>query len=139
MNNPLVSIIVPVYNAHDYLARCVESLLKQTYTNLEVILVDDGSMDDSGAICDGFTSDSRVQVVHKPNGGISSARNAGLDMAKGDYITFCDNDDYVHPQMIELLLHTSVSNDADLSLCGLSFIRDESHVTATPPRTTCSK
>ncbi len=127
MNNPLVSIVVPVYNAHDYLPRCIESLLEQTYTHLEVILVDDGSTDSSGAICDNYTTNPRVHVIHKPNGGISSARNAGLDVAKGDYITFCDSDDYVHPQMIELLVHTSIEKGCDLTICGISFINDEAY------------
>lgn len=123
-NAPLVSIIVPIYNAQDYLHRCVDSLIKQTYTNLDIILVDDGSTDGSGAICDTYASDPRVQVVHKINGGISSARNAGLDVAKGDYITFCDSDDYVHLQMIEILLNTSVSKSCDLSICSLSYIEE---------------
>lgn len=131
MNTPLVSIIVPIYNAQNYLPQCVDSLLKQTYTNLDVILVDDGSTDGSGALCDTYASDPRVHVVHKINGGISSARNAGLDVAQGDYIAFCDNDDYLHLQMIEMLLNTSVSKGCDLSICGL-FCVEEGH-SVTPP------
>ncbi len=132
MNTPLVSIIVPIYNAQDYLSQCVDSLLKQTYTNLDVILVDDGSTDDSGALCDTYASDPRVHVVHKINGGISSARNAGLDVAQGDYIAFCDNDDYLHPQMIEILLSTSVSKGCDLSICGLFCVEEGRSVTPPP-------
>lgn len=133
-NTPLVSIIVPIYNAKDYLPQCVDSLLNQTYTNLDVILVDDGSTDGSGALCDAYASDSRVHVVHKNNGGISSARNAGLDVAKGDYIAFCDADDYVHQQMIEILLNTSVGNGCDLSICGLSCVEEGFSV---PPPSMC--
>ena len=92
----LLSVIVPVYNVEAYLVKCVESILNQTYPNLEVILVDDGSPDGSGAICDTFADkDSRVKVIHKPNGGLSSARNAGLEEASGEYITFVDSDDWI--------------------------------------------
>ncbi len=92
----LLSIIVPVYNVEKYLARCVDSLLAQTYENLEIILVDDGATDGSGAICDAYgAKDSRVKVIHKANGGLSSARNAGLEAAAGEYITFVDSDDWI--------------------------------------------
>ncbi len=94
----LLSIIVPVYNVEKYLPRCVDSLLAQTYENLEIILVDDGATDASGAICDTYAAkDSRVKVIHKPNGGLSSARNAGLEAATGEYITFVDSDDWIEP------------------------------------------
>lgn len=92
----LLSVIVPVYNVERYLPRCVDSILAQTYTNLEIILVDDGARDASGAICDGYAAkDSRVRVIHKANGGLSSARNAGLDAARGEYLAFVDSDDWI--------------------------------------------
>lgn len=98
----LVSIIVPVYNSEKFLKSCVDSILKQTYRNLELILVDDGSTDSSPQICDDYKSqDSRVVVIHKPNGGISNARNKGIEIAKGEYLTFVDNDDYLPPKALE--------------------------------------
>lgn len=105
MNNPLISIIVPVYNIEEYLPRCIESVLQQTYTNLELILVDDGSKDRSGAICDAYQEkDSRVRVIHKENGGSSSARNEGIAVAKGQYLGFVDSDDYVEKTMYETMV-----------------------------------
>lgn len=103
----LISVIVPVYNVEAYLPRCVDSILAQTYRNLEVILVDDGTKDRSDAICDAYArKDSRVRVIHKENGGLSSARNAGIDTARGDYLAFVDSDDYIAPdaygRMLEL-------------------------------------
>lgn len=100
-----ISVIVPVYNVEDYLARCVDSILAQTYSNLEVILVDDGAKDSSGAICDAYAAkDSRVKVIHKENGGLSSARNAGLEIAAGKYIAFVDSDDWIEPDAYSHLL-----------------------------------
>ena len=91
-----LSVIVPVYNVAAYLPRCVDSLLEQNGVELEILLVDDGSTDASGSICDGYAArDSRVKVIHKENGGLSSARNAGLDAAEGEYLTFVDSDDYL--------------------------------------------
>jgi glycosyltransferase, family 2 len=98
MNAPKISVIVPVYNTEKWLRRCVDSILAQTYTDFELLLIDDGSTDSSGEICDEYAQqDSRIRVFHKPNGGVSSARNLGLDNSKGDWITFCDADDYVYP------------------------------------------
>ncbi len=95
---PTISVIIPVYNVENYLARCVDSILAQTFEDLEVILVDDGSPDGSGKICDLYAKkDPRVQVIHKPNGGLSSARNAGLDIAAGEYLSFIDSDDWIEP------------------------------------------
>ena len=103
--NPLISVIVPIYDVESYLPKCVESVLRQTYTNLEIILVDDGSPDNSGKICDDFAArDPRVRVIHKENGGLSSARNAGLDAAHGEYITFLDSDDWIAEDAYEHLL-----------------------------------
>ena len=102
---PLVSIIVPVYNAEKYLNRCVDSILSQTMTDFELLLVDDGSKDNSGRICDEYAEkDARVRVFHKPNGGVSSARNLGLDNARGEWITFCDADDVVLPSWLSIFI-----------------------------------
>ena len=115
---PMVSIIVPVYNAADYLAACVSSLLEQDYGNIEVVLVDDGSTDASGEICDRFAGeDERVVVVHRPNGGISAAQNDGLDAASGELVTFCDNDDLMDARMVRRLVEIMRDNDADMSCC----------------------
>lgn len=104
-NNPLISVIIPVYDVEIYLPKCVESVLRQTYPNLEIILVDDGSPDNSGQICDAFAErDPRVRVIHQKNGGLSKARNAGLDAASGEYITFLDSDDWITEDAYEHLL-----------------------------------
>lgn len=101
----LVSVIVPVYNSEKYLGECVDSIVNQSYRNLEIILVDDGSTDTSGAICDRYAqNDSRVHVIHKKNGGNGDARNAGLKIATGQWITMSDNDDIFHKRQIEVLL-----------------------------------
>ena len=116
---PLVSIIVPVYNVEEYLERCVDSLLAQTYKNIEIILINDGSIDNSGAICDGFAEkDARVRVIHQLNKGVSAARNAGLDAAQGDYIGFVDSDDYIHPKMYQKLLLALRDSGKNVSVCG---------------------
>ena len=102
IDNKLISIIIPVYNCEKYLGRCIESILNQTYKNIEVILVDDGSPDNCGLMCDEYKKqDHRVKVIHKENGGLSSARNAGLDVASGEYIAFVDSDDYIATTMLE--------------------------------------
>lgn len=108
--NKLITIIVPVYNVEKYLKKCVKSIQGQTYKNLEIILVDDGSTDSSGRLCDSLAAeDSRIRVIHKPNGGLSSARNAGLDAAKGDSVGFLDSDDYIASDFYESLLKISDS------------------------------
>lgn len=107
----MVSIIVPVYNCIDSLVWCVHSILHQTYTDYELFLVDDGSTDGSGKLCDRFAvEDDRIRVIHKPNGGVSSARNAGIDAATGEYITFCDSDDYLEPDYLEALIQAAEPN-----------------------------
>lgn len=116
---PLLSIIVPVYKAENHLDRCVESILSQTYGNIELILVDDGSPDACPSMCDSWAKrDWRVRVIHKKNNGASSARNAGLDMASGEYIGFVDADDFAEPDMYETLMKNALENNADRSGCG---------------------
>ncbi len=111
----LVSIIVPVYKVEKYLSRCVDSLINQTYKNIEIILVDDGSPDNSPKICDEYASrDSRIRVIHKENAGVSEARNTGIDSAKGDYICFVDSDDYVREDMVERLISPANENNSDM-------------------------
>ena len=113
-----ISVIVPVYNVEDFLPQCIESIINQTYRELEVILVDDGSPDNCPAICDNYASiDSRLKVVHKMNGGLSSARNAGLDVATGSFVSFIDSDDWLEPNMYEVLVNNMRQNDADVSVC----------------------
>lgn len=112
-----ISVIVPVYNIEVYLAECIESILAQTYHNFELILIDDGSTDQSGKICDRYAlQDSRIIVTHKENGGVSSARNAGLEIAGGEYICFVDGDDYVMPEYIEYLYRLITDKQADISM-----------------------
>lgn len=116
MSNPLITVIVPIYKVEKYLSICIESILKQTYTNIEIILVDDGSPDKCGQICDEYAiKDHRIQVIHKTNGGLSDARNVALDVAKGEYITFVDSDDYIAQDYVEYLWHILNKNDADIS------------------------
>lgn len=115
-NFNLISIIVPIYNVEQYLSRCINSILFQNYRNIELILVDDGSTDNSGVICDDYaTKDSRVRVIHKENGGQSSARNVGLDIARGEYIGFVDSDDWIVPDMYSFLYNLITENDADIA------------------------
>jgi len=113
-----VSVIVPVYNAVGHVQACVASILAQTHSDLEVVLVDDGSTDGSSALCDELAaSDRRVHVIHQENGGIGAAQNAGLDHASGRYITFCDNDDLMSPHLVARLVEILITNDADMSCC----------------------
>lgn len=114
-----ISVIVPVYKVEKYLDRCVESIVNQTYKNLEIILVDDGSPDNCPAMCDAWIEkDERIRVIHKENGGVSSARNKGIDAATGDYIGFVDSDDWIEPDMYEYLLSNATKYDAEISKCG---------------------
>ena len=131
MNQPeLISIIVPVYKVEKYLDKCVESIVEQTYKNLEIILVDDGSPDNCSAMCDEWAQkDSRIKVIHKENGGLSSARNAGLDACTGDYIGFVDSDDWIEPDMYEYLLNISMKNNADVSRCEFVIEAENSDIT----------
>lgn len=120
---PLVTVIVPVYKVENYLGRCVRSIINQTYTNLEIYLVDDGSPDRCPSMCDEFAKqDSRVRVIHKKNGGLSSARNAGIDASKGEYIIFVDSDDYIEADFIEAMIICAVSGKFDIVICGINKI-----------------
>ena len=117
-----VSVIVPVYKVEQYLDRCMQSLLGQTYSNLEIILVDDGSPDGCPALCDRYAQqDSRVKVIHKRNAGLGFARNSGLDVATGEYVSFVDSDDYVTPDMVEKLYAAAKRLDADAVYGGFSL------------------
>lgn len=117
---PLVSIVVPIYNVEEYVGKCIESIIDQTYTNLEIILVDDGSPDKSPDIIDSYGQlDSRIKVIHKDNGGLSDARNVGLDVSTGDYICFVDSDDYIELNMIERTLHEIITLGVDVLIYGL--------------------
>ena len=116
-----VSVIIPVYNVELYLKKCVDSVLKQTYPHLEIILIDDGSPDNCPRICDEYAKkDKRIQVIHKQNGGVSSARNAGLDVAFGEYVCFIDSDDYIEADMVEKLVEGIEKNNGDVCICGYS-------------------
>jgi len=117
MNKELITVIVPVYNVEKYLSKCIDSILNQTYTNLEIILVDDGSQDDCGQICDEYArKDNRIKVIHKENSGVSQARNIGIDNANGEFIAFVDADDYIEREML-YTLKNNIKN-VDLSSCG---------------------
>ena len=114
----LISVIVPVYNVEKYLSGCIESIVNQTYKNLEIILVDDGSPDRCGAICDEYAKkDERIKVIHKKNGGLSSARNAGIEISNGEYIAFVDSDDYIGRDMYEVLYNNIKKYNCDISIC----------------------
>lgn len=118
MNNPKISIISPVYNVEKYICRCVDSIIAQTFTDWELILVDDGSPDTSGTICDQYASqDSRIRVIHKQNGGVSAARQTGLDASQGEYVIHADPDDWVEPTMLEELYAKAKAEDADMVIC----------------------
>lgn len=115
----LISVIIPVFNVQDYLEECIQSITTQTYKNLEIIIVDDGSTDSCASICDSFAErDTRILVIHKINGGLSDARNSGLNIATGDYIAFVDSDDFIDNDMIEYLYKLLKANDAHISICG---------------------
>lgn len=119
----LISVIVPVYNVEKYINKSIDSMIKQTYENWEIILIDDGSQDKSGEICDEYAKKSdKIKVIHKKNGGVSSARNVGLENAKGEWITFIDPDDWIEQNYLEELLKIAVENKAELVLCGYNRV-----------------
>ena len=118
MRTPLISVIIPVYNVEKYLRRCLDSVIAQTYQNLEIICVDDGSIDDSGKICDQYAvQDARIKVIHQENQGLSAARNKGLDAAEGEYIAFVDSDDYILEDMYKKMLDKLLNYNVDLCVC----------------------
>lgn len=122
---PQITVIVPVYNVEKYLNRCVDSILAQTFTDFELILVDDESPDNCGKICDEYSrKDNRVKVIHKSNGGVSTARNFGLDMAKGEYVTFCDSDDYVSNDWLEVMYNAIIEKQVDSIAINFSKVDD---------------
>ncbi len=126
---PLISIIVPVYNVEKYLTRCIKSILRQTYNNFELLLIDDGSPDDCPALCDEWAKkDSRIKVFHKTNGGLSDARNYGIAKANSEYITFIDSDDGVSPDYLEHLYSILTKHDADISSAKYKVINDETEI-----------
>lgn len=122
----MISIIVPVYNVEAFLPKCIESLMNQTYTDIEIILVDDGSPDGCGKICDEYAArDTRIRVIHQANAGVSAARNVGLDVAKGEYIGFCDSDDFVSPEMYSDMLRAIQSFHAQIAICGYDYYSED--------------
>lgn len=122
---PLISVIVPIYKVEEYLNKCVDSIIYQTYQNLEIILVDDGSPDKCGSICDEYAlKDKRIIVIHKENGGLSDARNVALDICKGKYVTFIDSDDYISSEYVEYLYDLLKDNNADLSICDFEYVSE---------------
>lgn len=132
MEKPKISVIVPVYNVQDYVMQCIQSIQKQTFTDFELLLIDDGSTDSSGILCENVSkSDKRIKVIHKENGGLSSARNAGLDIAKGQYFFFVDSDDWIDEDTLEILWKLAVDEKADIVECSyrnvfLDHVEEES-------------
>ncbi|MGN0347056.1 MAG: glycosyltransferase family 2 protein [Lachnospiraceae bacterium] len=127
----LISVIVPIYKVEKYLRCCIDSILRQSYENLEILLVEDGSPDGCGAICDAYAGkDSRIRVLHKENGGLSDARNAGMAKATGEWIFFVDADDYIHPQMIEKLYRAAKEYNAKLAWCEIQEVEEETGLTS---------
>ena len=121
----IISVIVPVYNVGKYLRECLDSIVNQTYKNLEIILVDDGSLDDSGKICDEYAEkDSRIKVIHKENGGVSDARNVGMEISTGEYIFFVDSDDYIEKNAIKEFVGIAERENADIVIANNVFFRD---------------
>lgn len=125
----LVSIVIPVYNVEQYLKRCLDSIINQTYQTLEIILINDGSTDNSGSICDAYQKkDSRIVVIHKENGGLSDARNRGIDIATGEYITFVDSDDFVSLDYVEVLVQLLEKCNADTAVCMFQKFEKENEI-----------
>ena len=122
----MISVIVPVYNVKKYLRVCVESIINQTYRDLEILLIDDGSTDGSGELCDKLAKcDERIRVIHKSNGGLSSARNKGIDLAKGEYLLFVDSDDYIHPKMVGHLYELADNGKYKITMCNVHKVNEK--------------
>lgn len=132
-NQPLISIIVPVYKVEKYLEKCIQSIINQTYNNLQIILVDDGSPDNCGKICDKYAQkDNRIEVIHKTNGGLSDARNVGISKAKGKYIGFVDSDDYIEKSMYEDLYNLMEEKQSDVCICNFYNVVGNNKVLKNP-------
>lgn len=124
-----ISVIVPVYNVEKYLSKCISSILEQSFTDFELILVNDGSKDSSGRLCDGYKEkDSRIKVIHQENTGLSAARNKGLEASEGKYVTFVDSDDFIHPNMLEVLYNNIREYNTDISVCGYHLVYEGKQV-----------
>lgn len=122
----LISVVIPVYNVEKYLAKCIKSVINQTYSNLQIILVDDGSTDNSGSICDEYAKkDRRITVIHKKNGGLSDARNVGIKYSIGKYIGFVDSDDYIHEKMYEIMIKNMISHKANISIVNRYYVFED--------------
>lgn len=127
MNQPLISVIVPIYKVEEYLDKCISSIVHQTYANLEIILVDDGSPDHCPAMCDAWAEkDDRIKVIHKENGGLSDARNAGMAVATGELMGFVDSDDWISPDMYQLLYENMMECGSDIAACGVEMVWEDS-------------
>ncbi|WNB92467.1 glycosyltransferase [Bacillus sp. NEB1478] len=130
--SPVISIVVPIYNVESYLANCINSILSQTYSDFELILVNDGSPDNCGGICEYYKrKDKRVKIIHKENGGVSSARNKGIEISRGEYIAFVDPDDSIEPNMYEVLLENALDLNADIVVCPIKTINVETNTYST--------
>lgn len=126
IKSPQISIIIPIYNVERYLHQCIDSILAQTFTDYELLLIDDGSTDGCPAICDEYTEkDNRIRVFHKKNNGITSARNCGIDNANGEWIMHIDSDDWVEPTYVEELYNAAINNKADIAICGFYFAYED--------------
>ena len=124
-NRELISVIVPIYNVEKYLSECIDTLIKQSFDNLEIILIDDGSTDNCPTICDEYQKkDKRIKVIHKKNGGLSDARNSGLKIAKGEYIIFVDSDDFVNINFVEVLYNLCVQNNSEMAICKFARVQE---------------
>ena len=129
MSYPLVSVIIPVYQAENFVTECIRSVQAQNYPELEIILVDDGATDSSGELCDQLAKkDDRIIVIHKKNGGLSDARNAGIDASRGEYLSFIDSDDFIHPMFMEVLLQLCETTQCNISKCGMQEVEGDTFV-----------
>lgn len=129
MEKEKISIIVPIYNVEKFLPRCVESLVNQTYGNIEILLIDDGTKDNSAIMCDEYAKKyNNVKAFHKKNGGLSDARNYGIEKATGKYIAFVDSDDFVNKDYCKILYNNLIKNDADISICDFQIFTDTSRI-----------
>lgn len=135
--NDLISVVVPIYNVEQFLRKCLESIINQSYRNIEIILVDDGSTDQCPAICEEYKKiDQRIKVIHKKNGGLSDARNIGIDAAQGEYLVFVDSDDYIHMDMIKKLYEIIIKDSSDLAICNYKVVDEYGSVLETSKRET---